>query len=287
MSALLVTQGGTCVASWKLLSNHRRGFVPSYVKLEMVAISHVNPLLELSLKLAAEGVTISFINIPHYHSRILPSLQPLLDRFHLPLRLLSLSDAYPSPPDLRIRGSMERCLQYISSCMLEEVENVMHSLLKQEPLLPFTCLLADVRIPFSQCLADKFGIPRIAFWTQSAASFSYHVTLAGGFHLPADEREIIEHIPGVPTHTASEAPVIFRRELVGDFIFDFILKPFLQLNGALAVVFYINITFINRIKRGKQNQSRALLSEMARRSRACISALHLVWNFGLPRRSHI
>ncbi|KAI5066661.1 hypothetical protein GOP47_0019285 [Adiantum capillus-veneris] len=131
---------------------------------------------------------------------------------------------------------MERCLQYISSCMLEEVENVMHSLLKQEPLLPFTCLLADVRIPFSQCLADKFGIPRIAFWTQSAASFSYHVTLAGGFHLPADEREIIEHIPGVPTHTASEAPVIFRRELVGDFIFDFILKPFLQLNGALAVV---------------------------------------------------
>lgn len=98
-------------------------------------------------------------------------------------------------------------------------------------------LLADVRIPFAQCLADKFSIARIAFWTQSAASFSYNVALAEGFRHPTDESAVVDCIPGVPAHTVSDAPIMYRREVVGDFLLDFMTKPFSQLKaGALGVV---------------------------------------------------
>ncbi|KAH7293154.1 hypothetical protein KP509_28G014200 [Ceratopteris richardii] len=52
----------------------------------------------------------------------------------------------------------------------------------------------------------------------------------------ADELAVIEGIPGVPSHTVSRAPAISRRDIVGDFVFDFITKPFLHIHGALAVL---------------------------------------------------
>ncbi|KAH7293156.1 hypothetical protein KP509_28G014300 [Ceratopteris richardii] len=208
---------------------------PHFLALPFPFHGHVNPLLQLSLKYAGSGVAVTLLNIPYYHSRVTASVQSLVDRSGLPLGLLSLRDDYPLP-DLRIRGSMDICLQRVATVMAEEVESIVCSFMERDPSFSFTCLLADVRIPFAQRVAKKFSIPWIAFWTQSAASFSYHMALANGLHLPADELAVIEGIPGVPSHTVSRAPAISRRDIVGDFIFDFITKPFLHIHGALAVL---------------------------------------------------
>ncbi|MCO5598107.1 hypothetical protein L7F22_052198 [Adiantum nelumboides] len=142
---------------------------------------HINPLLHLSRTLASlYGFSITFVNLDHTHRLLLHSLQQEAHEqkaspasAKLDIKFVSIPDGIPAEAPSCTSNVPALCAAVLFSAPAFE------SLLT-ELRPPPTCIISDIFVSHCQDAANKLGIPCVAFWTQSAASFAAHVAAARG-----------------------------------------------------------------------------------------------------------
>ena len=166
---------------------HIKAMAAHVVVLPLPTRGHVNPMLHLATRLAAEdGLAVTFVTT-EANGRIMNKLGASSGS----IRFLEIPDGLP--PDV------DRSAQVIDLCksVMTAMAGHFHSLIRRlmeesdtEAAPRPTCILADTWLaPFSIETAVEFGLSHISFWTQSAASFaSLHEITANGYRpLPEGE----------------------------------------------------------------------------------------------------
>ncbi|EFJ19024.1 hypothetical protein SELMODRAFT_233488 [Selaginella moellendorffii] len=158
---------------------------------------HISPMLNLVKHLISRStsVVVTIVNI---------------DSIHRKLHAATQTSPSPSP-------SFDQ-LRFAAESMNVELEKLLREL---HPSSNFCCLISDYFLPWTQRVADKFGIPRVALWCGCAAwsSLEFHIQdMVSRNHVPVLELDqasfLVDYIPGLPPlhpadiptylHTASE-----------------------------------------------------------------------------------
>lgn len=216
---------------------------PHAVVVPYPAQGHLNPVMQLAKQLAMRGFVITFVNTAEFHSRILqsqttlPPHDPSLD-----IRYAQIPDGLP-PNFNRFAGNLTALSKAVEN-MAPAFEDLIRNLLSTQP--PVTCIFSDMFCLFTQDVANKFELPRIAIWLQSAASYSVslHVPLlVREGHMPVTEKSkvlaaenMITCIPAHPPLAPTELPSFYQVEDLSDFMVQFKVKPFLRVKEAAFVL---------------------------------------------------
>ncbi|KAG9155224.1 hypothetical protein Leryth_023329 [Lithospermum erythrorhizon] len=173
---------------------------------------HVIPSVQLAIKLASSGFTITFINTQSIHHQITSKSQqsghqeedifaearrasPGLD-----IRYITVSDGLPVDFDRSLNhDQFMASLLHVFSAHVEEV--VLKIILENKPNV--SCLIADTFFVWPGHLAKKYGLLYISFWTEPALVFTlyYHMDLLrsnGHFGFIDAREDSIDYIPGLP-----------------------------------------------------------------------------------------
>ncbi|KAL5763976.1 hypothetical protein ACOSQ2_016570 [Xanthoceras sorbifolium] len=167
---------------------------------------HVIPTVQLAIKLASQGFTITFINthsVHHQKAKAHPDIGT--DIFAkvrasegLDIRYMTISDGLPVGFDRSLNHDqfMAALLHVFSAHVEEAVAQIVGSGEK------VTCLIADTFFVWPSKIARKFGLLYVSFWTEPALVFSlyYHLDLLrthGHFGCLDCREDTINYIPGI------------------------------------------------------------------------------------------
>ncbi|KAL0927169.1 hypothetical protein M5K25_001332 [Dendrobium thyrsiflorum] len=161
---------------------------------------HIIPAVHLSLKLAAAGFSITFVNTEAVHHRLLTNGAAHGDIFTgaradgFDIRYKLVSDGLPV--------SFDRSLYHdeFMEKLLHGLHRNVEALARRLPAL--TGLIADTFFVWPATLARSLGIPYVSFWTEPALVFSlyYHMDLLrenGHFGSDDNRKDTITYLPGV------------------------------------------------------------------------------------------
>lgn len=143
---------------------------------------HVNPSVQLALKLATQGFTITFINSQSVHHQMVKARPEIgsdvfagVRKSGLDIRYMTVSDGLPVGFDRSLNHDqfMAALLHVYSAHVDEAVDQIIRSGEK------VNCLIADTYYVWPSKIAKKFGLFYISFWTESALVFTlyYHLDL--------------------------------------------------------------------------------------------------------------
>lgn len=154
----------------------------------MVALpyqGHLSPLIDLAMKLASKGITVTFINTQHAHNQMATSQHASsdheLDIFSearasgLDISYSTISDGFPLEfdRDLNVLEFWEFQIRHFPSLVAEFVGDIIAS----SSSTPF--LVADTFSMWHRVVADKYNLVNVSFWTEPAIVFAidYHLHL--------------------------------------------------------------------------------------------------------------
>ncbi|MED6120640.1 hypothetical protein PIB30_022755 [Stylosanthes scabra] len=183
---------------------------PHIVVFPYPAQGHMLPLLDLTQKLALHGLTITIIITP----KNLSTLKPLLTAHPTTIRTLTLP--FPSHPNLpagaeNIREVGNTGNYHFINALSKLQTPIIHWFCSQTN--PPSALISDFFLGWTQQLADKIGIKRIAFFSSGAflTAVSNHCWRSL-LPLPSDNAEFeFPSIPGTPSFPREHLPSIFLR----------------------------------------------------------------------------
>lgn len=227
-------------------------------KIHVVAVpypaqGHIVPLMQLCKQLAALGsFTITFVNTEHNHVRLLQSqaalqassqLECVSDPQLLDIRLVGIPGGLP--PELHADPDHVVEAFQASEALTEPFEKLLEKLNEEGPEV--TCIISDVMMSWTQECADKLGIPRIAFWTSSAAVYYviWHMYDLMSQGIPTfkaanttfedHNTEMVSCIPGLPPMDLNDLPIIVRSD-PADFIYQFLMRQLKPMERAASVL---------------------------------------------------
>lgn len=171
---------------------------------------HLTPMMHFSLKLAAQGILVTFVTTQYRLAHMLQAAEEecLQLTENEGVRLVGLDDGLPEENPRSPTG-----MDFIHS-----VDNLGGQL---ELLLgglspPLTCLVSDSFLPWTQPLALKWGFPRVLFWTQSLSVCSSYMCTSKLISAGYDpflkrvkrrgERALMGCIPGLPEMDPYDLP---------------------------------------------------------------------------------
>lgn len=226
------------------------------VALPYPAQGHTVPLMRFCTQLASlGGFTITFVNTEHIHARMLQAASYSLEEgggpaqrgnssSHPNIRLVSIPGGLP--PELH--GEPEHVVAALqaSEALSTPFDNLLHQLNLQGP--PVTHILSDAMTSWTQSSADKFGIPRLAFWTSSATCFyvvwhMFNLVLLNNlpsFKAALQEdinktENMVSWIPGLPPVDVNELPAILQSDPT-DFVYQFMMRQLQPLQRAACIL---------------------------------------------------
>ncbi|OAY38075.1 UDP-glycosyltransferase 86A2 [Manihot esculenta] len=166
---------------------------------------HVIPTVNLALKLASQGFTITFINSESIHHQTSKAqaktgveLFAKVRESGLDIRYTTVSDGLPVGFDRSLNhDQFMASLLHVFSAHIEEV--VAQIVASGEDV---HCLIADTFFVWPSKIAKKFGLVYVSFWTEPALVFTlyYHLDLLrlnGHFAREDCRKDTIDYIPGV------------------------------------------------------------------------------------------
>lgn len=153
---------------------------------------HLNPFVDLAMKLASEGITVTFVHTEHAHHQIARSQEipttaaaagSSQDIFtaarassSLDIRYATISDGFPLDfdRDLNFVDYWESLIRDFPSLVAEFVGNIIAS---SDPSPRF--LVTDTFAAWPAMVAQKYNLVNVSFWTQPATEFAidYHIHL--------------------------------------------------------------------------------------------------------------
>ncbi|XP_074272120.1 UDP-glycosyltransferase 86A1-like [Silene latifolia] len=167
---------------------------------------HVNPMVQLAIKLASKGFSLTFINTESIHKQIISS-NPTRDTSHIfsgavngsisDFEYVTVSDGLPLEYDRSLNLD-----HWIGAMMHTYPAHVEAAVAKVVKLKPFTCcLVADSYSVWASNVAKKYGIFYVSLWTEAALVLDiylhYHLLKENAHVAPGTRRDIIDYIPGV------------------------------------------------------------------------------------------
>uniref|UniRef100_A0A0D6QT64 Glycosyltransferase n=1 Tax=Araucaria cunninghamii TaxID=56994 RepID=A0A0D6QT64_ARACU len=188
------------------------------------AQGHINPMMQLANILISQRVLVTFVNTDFTHERLNPKSTHAI-RF----------ESFPDhlPPDHGRTLQLPELCESLQKYGPNHVENVVTNLMEAADVPPITCIVADGVFSFTQRIADKFGIPRIAFWTTSACGFSayyYMPLLIDEGYIPlkdntgSNKDQVITCIPEMPTIRVKDLPSFMTVTDHSDYMFQYLLR---------------------------------------------------------------
>ncbi|KAK6140160.1 hypothetical protein DH2020_026158 [Rehmannia glutinosa] len=168
---------------------------------------HIIPFVNLALKLASKGFSITFAHLDFIHHQISKSHYNTteIDIFAqarssgLDINYTTISDGFPVEFDRAANFN-----QHLESFMYkfpDKVDEFVGNLISSSDSNYF--LIADTFSIWSAKIAEKYGLVNVSFWTEPALVFSlyYHLDLLKkNGHVPVNGRkEIVDYIPGIPS----------------------------------------------------------------------------------------
>ncbi|KAH7444794.1 hypothetical protein KP509_02G092200 [Ceratopteris richardii] len=226
-------------------------------KVHLVAIpypaqGHIVPLMQFCRKITKdEDVMVTFVNTEHNHARMLQSQsdqgletdEEEQGRLESNLRLVGLPGGLP--PELH--GDPAHVVAAFEAS--ENLQAPLEELLKKmaQKGEPASCIISDVLMSWTQVCADRMRIPRIAFWTSSAAVYHviwhmYILFKQGKPSFKVQDRnfqdstsEMVSSIPGLPPMDLNDLPIIVRSD-PADFIHRFLCRQLDHMVYATAMV---------------------------------------------------
>ncbi|XP_047958446.1 UDP-glycosyltransferase 86A1-like [Salvia hispanica] len=166
---------------------------------------HIVPFVNLAVKLASKGITITFAHLEFVHHQISQSQNSTqTDLFAaartsgLDIRYTTVSDGFPLHCD-RSTNINEWVANYRDR-FPEKVDELVGYLLQSDSSFDYF-LVADTFCVWSEKIAAKYGLVNASFWTEPALVFSlyYHLELLREKgHVPVNgRRETVDYVPGI------------------------------------------------------------------------------------------
>ncbi|EFJ28331.1 hypothetical protein SELMODRAFT_411023 [Selaginella moellendorffii] len=170
---------------------------------------HINPMLILCKALVSLGFSVTFVNAESNHKRLLAHISaapstgidfvPIPDHLDTPIATV---DVHNSNNLLLVRNTVRKMRADFESVLKNIVSNV-----------KVKFILSEMSVGWTQETADKFGIPKVTLFTESAASLSiqYHIPeLLAKKHAPVrqgcPDLQSIDYLPGFPLMTTADIP---------------------------------------------------------------------------------
>jgi len=150
---------------------------------------HINPFIQLALRLASRGFTITFLELEFVHQELtqarLATGAESGDIFEgartgpdtLDIRYRVVSDGLPL--DFDRTGRLDEYLEwYLYGGMYGKLEEAIEEVMSDSKSRP-NVLVADTFFPWASKIARHFGLKYASFWTELALVFTfyYHVHL--------------------------------------------------------------------------------------------------------------
>ncbi|XP_051152516.1 UDP-glycosyltransferase 86A1-like [Andrographis paniculata] len=165
---------------------------------------HVIPFVNLAVKLAAAGFTVTFINTDYIHRQISSSAGGGGDLFAearksgLDIRYTTVSDGFPVEFDRSLHH--DQFFEGIVHVFSAHVDELVGNLRRRDPSIGG--MIFDTFYVWPSAIAEKHNLANISFFTEPALVFTlyYHIDLLRRHrHFAASENreDAIDYIPGV------------------------------------------------------------------------------------------
>ncbi|GER54288.1 UDP-Glycosyltransferase superfamily protein, partial [Striga asiatica] len=187
---------------------------PHAIMVSLHLQGHITPFVNLALKLASNGFTITFAHLHFVHRQISKSQPPTTaaaaasdaDVFSrarasgLDIRYTTLSDGLPIDYDRA--ANFDRHLESFMYQLPDHVDELVGKLIAADPNSDYF-LVADSLCIWPEKIARKHNLVNVSFWTEPALVFSlyYHLDLLReNGHVPVNGRRVnVNYIPGIPS----------------------------------------------------------------------------------------
>ena len=137
---------------------------------------HINPLLDLAIRLSESGIMSTLILPPAhfatYHGKSTPGGNLGFAVFDLPSETANKLSA--------CAGSWKESLEILGTHFPGPLRSFIHSIAKAssgyhelQPGPPISCLISDTFMPWTADLASELGIPCVEMWTASAYTYLF------------------------------------------------------------------------------------------------------------------
>ncbi|KAL2937582.1 UDP-glycosyltransferase 86A1 [Bienertia sinuspersici] len=139
---------------------------------------HVIPFVQLAIKLASKGFSITFINTEHIHHKISLSNAAVVGKdggdifaearkrySGLDIEYMTITDGLPLEFDRSLNH--DQWVGATTHCFPAHLEVAINRILRSRPSVG-CCLIADSYFVWAAKLASKFGLVHVSFWTENA-----------------------------------------------------------------------------------------------------------------------
>ncbi|KAG8376597.1 hypothetical protein BUALT_Bualt09G0080100 [Buddleja alternifolia] len=167
---------------------------------------HVIPFVNLAIKLASNGFTITFINTKSIHDQISTARGHSLDqdifvearKSGLDIRHTTINDGFPLGFDRSLNH--DQFFEGILHVFSAHVDELVGNLVGEDPTI--NSLIVDTFYVWGSMIAEKYKLVNISFFTEPALVLTlyYHVDLLrknGHFASTENRKDAITYIPGV------------------------------------------------------------------------------------------
>ncbi|KAI3472051.1 hypothetical protein Pfo_028739 [Paulownia fortunei] len=205
---------------------------------------HINPFIDLALKLASKGFVITFVHLEFVHHMVSKShhsnttleadLFSEARKSGLDIRYATISDGFPLEFDRGLHLE-----EFWESMLLDfpaRVDELVAKTIQSDPyLVPF--LVADTLFAWPPTIADKYNLVNVSFWTEPAIVFSliYHSELLrekGHFPCKEHVEEEISYLPGVESISTKDLMSNLKEADIATIVHKVILKAFGEVKKA-------------------------------------------------------
>ncbi|XP_078173553.1 UDP-glycosyltransferase 86A1-like [Carex rostrata] len=209
---------------------------------------HIIPAVHLALRLAARGVTVTFINTEAVHDQTVKAAgadcRDGYDPFYsarltgLDIRYETVSDGLPLTFDRSLNH--DQFMYSVLHVLSAHVEELLRRLVATiDP--PITCLIIDTFFVWPATIGEKLGLPYISFWTEPALIFTlyYHMDLLrqnGHFACGENRKDAITYIPGMPSIEPKELMSYLQDTDVSSVVHQIIFKAFDEAKRAKIIL---------------------------------------------------
>ncbi|KAK4353591.1 hypothetical protein RND71_025785 [Anisodus tanguticus] len=181
---------------------------------------HIVPFINLAIKLASKGLTITIVNTQQIHQRLMKA-QSISDgtldydifsearKSGLDIQYTTISDGFPLNFDRA--GNHDQYMEGLFHVFSAHVDDLVGNLVNSNHNPPVSCLIADTFYVWPSEIAKKYNLVNISFWTEPALAFTsyYHMDLLrinGHFGSQDYREDMIHYIPGVDAIEPGDLP---------------------------------------------------------------------------------
>jgi len=170
------------------------------------AQGHINPMMQVALKLVDEGFLISFVNTDYNHSRIAEANNT---SNHQMIRSVVVPDGLPSTDT---RTDIAKLCHVTENVIVPFLDNLIHQI-KEEDKDSTVCLVVDVLASRALEIAQRHQIPKAALWTSLTATYAlcYNMpALVSSQIIPSNgvpkDFKMVKYLPSMPPLFSAHLP---------------------------------------------------------------------------------